>query len=327
MKDKDKYTDRDWEELAARYSDERSEVEGQSDAESLETEKKWREISMTNFKENIDVDNAWNKVHGRLNEAGLLTRTVHLGERSRSRFMLRIAATVAIVAAVGAGALYIGTSGLLSGSKTFTAGNDQRNVQVTLEDGSKLWLNRNSQLTFYPGNTRKSRYVKLTGEAFFEIRHDGAKPFTIDAGKARIRDLGTSFNVITSNQKNEVEVYVTSGKVGLSDIIDPNEVEIDPGYIGKAGSGGISKSLNNDQNYLSWNTDLLVYKDELLSKVFTDLKRVHNINVVADDPSILNLTIYTTFDKSPQDTIIKIICTSFNLSYRKEGQFYHLSKK
>jgi ferric-dicitrate binding protein FerR (iron transport regulator) len=327
MKNSDKYTERDWEELAARYSGERSETERISDVDSLETEKKWREISMTNFKDEINIDNAWNKLYGRLKDAGLLTRTVSIGVRSRVGLMLRMAATVAIVAAVGAGAVYIGNSGLFSGSKTVIAGNDQRNVQVSLDDGSQVWLNRNSQLTYYPGITRKSRNVKLTGEAYFEIRHDVAKPFSIDAGKAMIRDLGTSFNVITRNKQNEVEVYVTSGKVGISDNNGPNEIEIDPGYIGKTGSSGLRKELNNDQNYLSWNTDLLVYKNEFLSKVFTDLKKVHNINVIADDPSILDLTIYTTFIKSPQDTIIKSICSSFNLSYRKEGQYYHLSRK
>lgn len=327
MKDFDKYTDKDWEELAARFSGEKTGTDSLSDADSLETEKKWREISMTNYKGDINVDSAWNRLHARLEEAGLLTRTVSLGERTRISFVLRIAATVAIIAAVGAGVFYISNQGFLSGSKTVTTGSDQRNIQVALGDGSKVWLNRNSQLTYYPGNARKSRNVKLTGEAFFDIRHIATKPFVINAGKAMIRDLGTSFNVITNNDQNEVEVFVTSGKVGLSGNLATSEVEIEPGYVGKTGSSGISKSLNNDQNYLSWNTDLLVYNDESLSKVLTDLKRVHNINVIADDPSILDLTIHTTFDKSPQETIIKIICTSFNLSYRKEGQIYHLSRK
>jgi ferric-dicitrate binding protein FerR (iron transport regulator) len=102
---------------------------------------------------------------------------------------------------------------------------------------------------------------------------------------------------------------------------------LEPGFIGKINSSGSSKSLNEDPNYLSWNTNLLVYQGEKLGKVFSDLKRVYNINIVADEPEILNQTITTTYDQMPQDTIIQVICVSFDLNYKKEGQYYHLSKK
>jgi ferric-dicitrate binding protein FerR (iron transport regulator) len=113
----------------------------------------------------------------------------------------------------------------------------------------------------------------------------------------------------------------------LSDEPDSEEMILEPGYIGTIGSSGASKTLNADKNYMSWNTNLLVYEGETLKKVFDDLKRVHNIYIASDDPVILNEKISTTFDKMPQDTIIRIICTTFNLGYQKDGNNYHLSRK
>ena len=156
---------------------------------------------------------------------------------------------------------------------------------------------------------------------------DTSKPFIIDAGKAKVKVLGTSFDVISSNSNDEVEVFVKTGKVLVSDASGKRNMVLEPGYIGTIDSGNSTKTLNEDKNYLSWNTDLLVYDGQKLGVVFSDLKKVHNINVIADDPEILNETIAITFDNLPQDTIIRLICTTFNLNYRKDGQYYHLSKK
>jgi ferric-dicitrate binding protein FerR (iron transport regulator) len=113
----------------------------------------------------------------------------------------------------------------------------------------------------------------------------------------------------------------------LSDQAGTREIVLEQGYIGIMGQSGSSKSLNENRNYLSWNTDLLTYTAEPLKNVLPDLKRVYNINIIADDPEILNEKLWATWDKLPQDTIIRFICTTFNFRYQKEGNNYHLSRK
>jgi ferric-dicitrate binding protein FerR (iron transport regulator) len=124
-----------------------------------------------------------------------------------------------------------------------------------------------------------------------------------------------------------VEVFVKTGSVMVSDISGNRSIVLEPGFIGTMDSNSSSKAVNDDPNYLSWNTDLLVYEGKKLNVVFTDLKKVYDIDVVADDPQILDETITTTFDNQPQDTIMRIICTTFSFGYKKEGAVYHLSKK
>jgi transmembrane sensor len=331
MRETDKYTDRDWEELAARFSDEKTGNENANltggDDVSLILEKKWRQAGMTGIRGNIDVDGAWNRLYSRLRENGLLTRTVRIGERNSSRLLLRLAASVAVIACLGLAALYITSNGILSREETVIAGNDQKNIEVQLPDGSRIWLNRNSKLTYYPGNSSKSRYAKLTGEAYFEIIHNPDHPFTVEAGNARITDLGTSFNVITNNTNEAVEVFVNTGKVKLADPADKSSVILDPGFVGVLSESGTTRSHNENRNYLSWKTELLTYDGESLKNVFSDLKRVHNINIVADDPQILDEILTATFVKSPQDAIIEAICLPLKLKFHKEGNIYHISKK
>jgi ferric-dicitrate binding protein FerR (iron transport regulator) len=243
------------------------------------------------------------------------------------RTYIGIAATALIVIGLGSALFYLNSTGFLSEKVVVATNNDQRDIEVLLSDGSKVYLNRNSKLSYHPNFGIKQRNVTLKGEAFFVISHDESKPFVIDAGIAKVKVLGTSFNVMTNNINNEVEVFVKTGKVMLSDNSGGQNIVLEPGYIGTLASGMAGKALNENPNYLSWNTNLLEYEGQSLDKVFADLKRVYNIKIVVDDPEILNKTLTAIFDKQPQDTIIRIICTTFNLSYEKEGYNYHLSKK
>jgi ferric-dicitrate binding protein FerR (iron transport regulator) len=331
MKNTEKFTDKEWEELASILSEEKGEQTDLLDRFMAEDPKNsgkmWKDLKNMNGKEEIDVDRAWNNVHSRLMENGLL-----MGEKpARIRFMsttlLRIAASALILVSLGTAAVYMNNSGYLSKKITIIAGNDQKNIIVPMPDGSKVYLNRNSVFSYRKNFGEHKRNVKLTGEAFFEIAPDISKPFIIDAGKASIKVVGTSFNVITSNREYSVEVFVKTGKVLVSDNSGSQSVQLDPGYVGTVNSKTSASKLNNNPNYLSWKTGYLDYSGQKLSIVFNDLKRVYNMDIVTNDPAILENPWHSPIDNSSEETIINMICISFNLSYTKDGNVYHLSKK
>ncbi len=92
------------------------------------------------------------------------------------------------------------------------------------------------------------------------------------------------------------------------------------------GSDPPSKTLNTNRNYLSWNTGRIVYAGEKLKIVFTDLEKIFNISVNASDPEILDEPITADWDNDSAETIIRVICATFNLGYQKDGNVYHLEK-
>jgi ferric-dicitrate binding protein FerR (iron transport regulator) len=244
----------------------------------------------------------------------------------RSTF-IRVAAVALIILGIGSVTLYLNNSGYLTKKISVVTNIEEKNVIVNLPDGSKISLNRNSELSYRESFGKRARNVKLAGEAFFEITPDASKPFIIDAGKADVKVVGTSFNVITNNTESVVEVYVKTGKVILSDKSGSQSIALEPGFVGKMDSKISGKTHNDNPNYLSWNTGLLVYERQKLDVVFKDLKRVYNMDIVADDPEIPEYPWNSPIDNATEDTIIQLICGSFNLSYTKDGNVYHLAKK
>jgi ferric-dicitrate binding protein FerR (iron transport regulator) len=326
-----RFTDREWEEIASALSGEKEgnpELMNRFMAEdNNEVEKKWKGLRTMNKDKDINVDDAWNKVSSRIDTAGATegrepARFIFM----RSSFM-RVAAVALILLGISAAALYFISPDSLSRKIIVATGNDQVNYRVSLPDGSSIFLNRNSKLTYHSNFSKHSRAVTLTGEAFFDIAHNPSKPFIIDAGKASVRVVGTSFNVITNNPDSAVEVFVRTGKVMLSDNTGGKSLLLEPGYVGTMDSKVSEKKINSNPNYLSWQTKKLDYNGQTLDIVFKDLKRVYNMDIIADDPDILNETWVITIDNKSQETIIRLICGSFILGYSKDGNVYHLVRK
>jgi transmembrane sensor len=330
MKNTGRFTSREWEEIASALSGDK---EGQHElmnrfiADNQEVEKTWKGLRTMSDDKEINVDDAWDKVSSRIDTEGAAEF------REPSRFLsfkstfMRVAAAALIILGISAAALYFVSTDSFSTKIAVATGNDQINQRVSLPDGSSIYLNHNSKLIYHSNFGKHSRNVSLSGEAFFEIAANPAKPFIIDAGKANIKVVGTSFNVITNNRDSAVEVFVRTGKVMLSENTGNQSLLLEPGYIGTMDSKISEKRLNSDPNYMAWQTRSLVYDEQTLDIVFRDLKRVYNMNIVADDPEILNETWHTSIDNKSQETIISLICRSFNLGYSKDGDIYHLVRK
>ena len=326
-----KFTDREWEEIASALSGEtvgRPELMNRFMAEDNNlVEKKWKVLRTMNEDKDINVDDAWNKVSSRIDIAGAAEGREPAGFIFMRSTFMRVAAVALILVGISAAVLYIVSSDSLSKKIVVATGDNQVNYRVSLPDRSSIFLNRNSKLTYHSNFGRHSRNVALAGEAFFDIAHNPSKPFTIDAGKASVKVVGTSFNVITNNPDSAVEVFVRTGKVMLSDNTGDKNLLLEPGYVGTMDSKISEKKLNGNPNYLAWQTRSLVYNGQTLDIVFRDLKRVYNMEIIADDPAILNETWVTTIDNTSQETIIRIICTIYNLRYTKDGDIYHLVRK
>jgi len=331
MNNRERFTDKEWEELASVLSGEKgenTELLSRFMAEDFnKTGEQWKSLGGSASDDRIDVDKAWINVQSKLEEDSAKTPEPVSPVRIIRYTFVRIAAVGLILLGLGSAALYMNYYGYFSKKITVTTGMDQKNFVVALSDGSKITMNRNSEFSYRENFGKHTRNVNLKGEAFFEIAPDANKPFIIDAGKANIKVVGTSFNVITENTESAVEVYVKTGKVMLSDVSGSKSIMLEPEYVGKMSSGVSDKFVNSNPNYMSWKTERLVYTGQKLDIVFKDLKLVYNMNIVADDSSILENPWSSPIDSGTQETIILIICRSFNLSYTKDGDVYHLTKK
>ncbi|HCM59069.1 MAG TPA: hypothetical protein DIS74_01545 [Bacteroidales bacterium] len=324
MKEKthtDKWSDREWAEAAAWLSGEESSSSENARilvSEEEEIMKKWNDLK-NREQEIIDVDRAWEKLNRRI-EAANPSISLPAGRNSFLRTFARIAAMVLIVAGTGWLLFEVAAPQKI----TVATSANEKNIEVLLADGSTVYLNRDSRLTYPKSFRGESRRVSLRGEAYFDIAPDTEHHFIIDAGKASVRVVGTSFNVITENDESEVEVYVASGKVMITSEDGEQTLTLEPEYIGRVSDSNASQERNTNMNYLAWHTDMLIYEDERLSVVFEDLKRAYGINIKVADPEITDFRLTSPFEQQPHDTIVKLICTTFNLRSVREGGTYIL---
>ena len=200
-------------------------------------------------------------------------------------------------------------------------------VEVMLEDGTRVVLNRDSRLrygrTFDPGE----RKVFLSGEAWFDVVRDTARPFLIDAGEAMVRVLGTSFNVNAYRKNPTVEITVESGLVAMSSKKDGQDQ-----IVMKAGSGGLyHKSLNtlkliptSDPNSISWKTRELFFQETPLREVADLLNRVYDVNILIVNPELASCPLTVTFRDQSLEAILHVLEQTLDLQVTWDGKEYRL---
>ncbi|HCL04873.1 MAG TPA: iron dicitrate transport regulator FecR [Chitinophagaceae bacterium] len=156
--------------------------------------------------------------------------------------------------------------------------------QVTLSDGSKVWLNAASSIRFptvFRGNDRK---VQITGEVYFEVAHNDAKPFKVSAGKSAIEVLGTHFNVNAYDDEVQVRASLLEGsiKVFAADEADQQQVKIlRPGQQARMSKSGRINVVNNmdTEEVMAWKNGLFVFKSTDLRSIMRQIARWYDVDI------------------------------------------------
>ena len=198
-----------------------------------------------------------------------------------------MAAAIALLISVG-GYLWFNQEGDIAGNtKVVATGADELN-EIVLPDGSKVWLNEDSKLTYHPDFVERN--VELEGEAFFDIVKKEGATFKIFSGEATTTVLGTSFNVRAYPDEDRIEVTVETGVVKLEESDRPsNKVELPAGksgyYDNKTNQAKVNESKN--VNAQSWRTKTLDLGNANMKEVALDLERYFDVEIKVENPEIL----------------------------------------
>ena len=156
--------------------------------------------------------------------------------------------------------------------------------QLTLPDGTKVWLNAASSITYPIAFTGNSRTVEMTGEAYFEVIHDKKRPFTVQAGGQTIQDIGTQFNVNAYADEPAQVTTLLEGAVSVSGhLLHPGEKATVTGVnaAGTTGAGGgdIRVAKGDPDQAVAWKNGLFVFTDAGVETVMRQLSRWYNVDV------------------------------------------------
>lgn len=154
---------------------------------------------------------------------------------------------------------------------------------IALKDGTQLYLDSDTRLTVRM--TGKTRQVDLQqGEVALAVVHNPNRPFMVTAGDSTLSDIGTEFNVLRVG--NRVTVTVRSGTVGVKSRKDDSDGPIlqagDQAVIDEASGDVVQRKVDAAASY-GWQQGQVVYQDEPLSYVVSDLNRYFTVPLVVDE--------------------------------------------
>ena len=319
----------DWE-LLAKY------LCGESTAKENALVKEWESLDEENRKllhklrdrwkkiQDLDEDpynteDAWKNVRFNVTGKPMGHQLMHNGETRKPVHSLSYFARIAAVIVLLLGSSYLiisrfsAITTLITGRVTVVA--DPASSKTTyLPDGSQVQLNASSRIVYKENRNEHTRTVSLTGEAFFDVRHDTEKPFIVTAGNAIVRVTGTSFNIRAEEGASQVSVFVESGTVEVScscSALSP--VMLGACFSGVVTASGVETLLAADPNLLSWKTKSLVFKETPIAEVLEALNHTYHTNITCREEQILDYHFTGNFNDQPVDTILQVLCTAFSL--------------
>lgn len=195
-----------------------------------------------------------------------------------------------------------------------------KTLKVNLPDGSHIWLNAGSALSYPIAFKGKTREVVLReGQAFFDIARDTTMPFIVHAKTLDITVLGTSFDVKAYQNDPDIKVTVKTGKVGVKVRDKPGQPAL---MLLPAEQAVVAEKAQKIQvNEISkpaiapWKDNRMVFEDELLVEVLHALERKYNQHIIIEKAELSSEKISLTLDNQPMTDVLKVLGFSKNFNY------------
>jgi len=191
-------------------------------------------------------------------------------------------------------------------------------LRQQLPDGTSVTLNANSQLRV-PSRWKEgtSRRVKLTGEAFFEVKHtESDDKFLVETEKGLLTVLGTKFNV--QEREGQLEVVLTEGKVSLEVVNNPT-LYLEPGQMAFVGDDNVVKMKTVDLvPFTAWKQHKMVFKDMPISRIVNRLKHDFGLNVIVKNEAISKRQITASIANDDPQVLLKALAVIYGLKITQQ---------
>lgn len=230
-------------------------------------------------------------------DAVILSGRVHKisGEQKPHSFLLRAMSEVLKIVAVFAITIACGTyfyklemdkNSRATNRITVPAG---QRVNLTLPDGTNVWLNARTKLHYpaiFTGNKRK---VMLDGEAYFEVAHDADKPFVVQTAKCNIEVLGTKFNVEAYSDSEDFNTALMEGAVKVASHLNPAKtVLLSPNDMVSLKNDQLSVSPISDFDTFRWKEGLICFRNMHFEQLMLRFEKSYGIRIVIENKHLVN---------------------------------------
>ncbi|MFY9154439.1 MAG: FecR domain-containing protein [Prolixibacteraceae bacterium] len=262
---------------------------------------------------NTEFENLWRKINPTSSK-----KSISIGKR-----ILQYAAAIIILIGIGGLAGYFITENKSiefadSGVQKYTATKGSVST-IEFADGTKVWLNSGSELTYREDHRTKQRLAELNGEAFFEVKHRKDFPLLIKVDQIVVRDLGTTFNIKAYPDDNTVETSLIEGKADILNSSGKALVELKPGesavYHAEDKKIEIKPFASNVLS--AWRDGKFVIRDQRLEDIFTEIGRWYDVEFRFESQALRDYRYTGNIKKSTTALgVIQMLKLTTNFKYK-----------
>jgi len=288
----------------------------------------FNEISKSVWEESIEIKEPdyQQKEHYKKEASALLRKIKYKRFSISTKQIIRVAASIAIVITVVLGIQEFQNRKELAQNEYIELNVKRgQTQQLTLADGTKLFLNAGSSLRYPATFSGKNRTVELNGEAYFEVAPDANKPFIIHTGNMDIKVLGTTFNIKSYNEDDRAIVSVNSGKVQVDLAESMMRLVANEQIVLDKKSGELQKNIISTNDAKGWMNGSLSFKNTTIDNVAKELMRIYNCKIIIKDSTAMNVLVSGAIESKSLDSVLKSIYYSTGIRYRKESDTIVLS--
>jgi ferric-dicitrate binding protein FerR (iron transport regulator) len=206
---------------------------------------------------------------------------------------------------------------------TVTADRGEK-AKITLSDGSRIWLNSGSSLSYNETFSRKTRDVYLTGEAYFEVAEDKKRPFTVKTKEMDIQALGTAFNVSAYDDERFSSSVLLKGKVKVTAYGQEYILEENERAISDKKNHILSTDMVYASDFVEWKKGNLYFRNRSFEEIANTLSRIFNVDINFASDELRTIRFSGTLGSSSIRNTLDILSLTSPMRYKMKGTVIEL---
>ena len=201
---------------------------------------------------------------------------------------------------------------------------------LVLSDGTKVFLNADSELKYPVEFSDGKRIVDLKGEAYFEVHKDSLRPFIVRMNGAEVTVLGTSFNVNTYGDDGQIYTTLVNGSVRVSSMKNKQEEILKPGMqsVMNVQSGLLTVRKVDVEPYVAWREGRFVFRAMTLDLIMRQLQRWYDFEVFYQNSELKDYEFRGVIKRDMDlDKVLSVIKVTTNVDFEVKGKVITIIKR
>nr|WP_262711667.1 FecR family protein [Parabacteroides goldsteinii] len=193
-------------------------------------------------------------------------------------------------------------------------------INITLPDGTNVWLNARTTIQYPVTFNANERLVKLDGEAYFDVARNEKKPFIVQTDKYNVEVLGTQFDVESYSDTENFETALMEGSVRISSLTDTNEsLTLTPNNKAYLHEGKLRVMPVDDHNPYRWREGLICFKNETFASIMKEFEKYYGINIHITNKQVQKYLYTGKFRQTDGvDYALRVLQKDIRFSYQRD---------